>query len=865
MKLKNYLLALLFAFVFGMEAKQISTEEATNTAAYYLRTNGAFMAKDPKITPAIVYSAAAEGGSGIQYYHVFSFAGLKGFLIISADDIALPLLGYSSESDFNPTNIPWSVAKWLSGYKAEIQNAIANNFQATDAVKLEWKNVRENITNVVKNRAAVGALLQTKWNQSPNYNAQCPYDNTNSQRTVVGCVATAMAQILKYHNYPKQGTGFHSFNHNTYGTLSSNFGNTSYDWTNMPNSISSSNAAVATLGYHCGVSVDMNYGVGSKGGSGAYVIKTQSPVTHCAEYALTTYFGYKSTLSGIERANYSTSSWKSTLKSELNASRPILYAGFGSGGGHCFVCDGYDNSDYFHFNWGWGGSYDGYFSIDALDPAGVGTGGGSGGFNSGHQAVIGIEPPSGGSSPAKSDLVLYTDLSLSASSIAFNGAISGTMNVYNKGTSNFTGDFGLAVFDDNYVFVDFIETKTSMKLTAGNVYTNPLTFSTTGKVAFLPGKYYTALYYKSSGAEWSAVGDYNGHVNWETFTVTLANTIEMYSAFAIGGGGTTITQGKSMSVNVDIANYGSAFSGSLDVSLYDLEGKFVETIETKTGMTMGNNTHYTGGVTFSSSNVTSAPGTYILAILFKPTSGSWSIVGSTSYQNPIKVAIQLPSIAPDIYENNDNASIAYALTPNFSSSLADVRTTGSNCHVGSDYDFYKITLPTGYNYTITPRLHDELNATDGNTYTLDALFSYTIDGTNYSDVFDAVTPSGVVLNNGGTIILKVSPFFTGKTGTYLLQVKIQRQAISNSVSSNTNASIHVYPVPASSELSISVANEKIKEITILDVNGKQVLKNSFLAHSENIKMNVSDLKPGIYFTEIATENHIYQKQICIVR
>jgi hypothetical protein len=182
-----------------------------------------------------------------------------------------------------------------------------------------------------------------------------------------------MAQIMKFWNYPATGSGFYSYNHPTYGTLSANFGNTTYQWNSMPNSVGAWNEAVATLMYQVGVSVDMNY---SPSSSGAYVISAASPVTACSEYALKTYFGYRNTLQGIQRINYDETQWVSLLKNELNAGRPVLYAGFGSGGG-------------------------------------------SGGYNSGHQAVIGIEPP--GENQAF-NMALYDYVTPSATTIAYGQA-----------------------------------------------------------------------------------------------------------------------------------------------------------------------------------------------------------------------------------------------------------------------------------------------------------------------------------------------------------------------------------------------------------------------------------------------------------
>ncbi|MBK7113736.1 MAG: C10 family peptidase [Flavobacteriales bacterium] len=167
--------------------------------------------------------------------------------------------------------------------------------------------------------------MQTTWNQAPHYNAQCPGGS------VTGCVATAMAQIMKFWNHPATGSGFHQFNHPQYGTLAANFGGTTYAWGSMPNNVSSANSAVATLMYHCGGGVDMQY---SPEVSGAWVIQSHSPSTdHNAEYALRTYFGYRSTLSGVARENYAQAQWIDLLRTELDAGRPILYDGFGDGGG----------------------------------------------------------------------------------------------------------------------------------------------------------------------------------------------------------------------------------------------------------------------------------------------------------------------------------------------------------------------------------------------------------------------------------------------------------------------------------------------------------------------------------------------------
>ena len=333
-------------------------------------------------------------------FYVFN-VGTIGYVIVSGDDTVMPILGYSDQGNFISENMPSNIKKWLENYKNEIIFIIGNDIKATEEINKEWSlqqaNNKSNNTTLSVN--AVNPLIQTHWDQSPYVNDLCPFDNTYSQRTVTGCPATAMAQIMKYWNYPSNGTGFHSYNHPTYGTLSANFANTTYQWSSMPNTVSSSNNAVATLMYHCGVAVEMNYGVAATGGSGSYVIIAAAPsVQQTCENAFKTYFGYNaSTLQGLKRSNYTDSNWINLLKNELDLGRPVQYAGFGSGGGHTWVCDGYDNNNYLHMNWGWGGNSDAYFQINALNPGALGTGGGSGGFNSNQQALIGIQPPSSSS------------------------------------------------------------------------------------------------------------------------------------------------------------------------------------------------------------------------------------------------------------------------------------------------------------------------------------------------------------------------------------------------------------------------------------------------------------------------------------
>ena len=414
--------------------KQIDENTAKTIGQNFLTRNSGSMTLHGTPTLDLAYqaisSASLSPAGPITCFYIFACNSGQGFVIVSGDDKSAPVLGYSTDRTFNAQKIPPHVASWLEWYKKEITYAVENDVEVNDQVKASWSDLlADTPIEPFHNTRVVTPLLQTQWDQSPNYNALCPYDNQYQEYTVTGCVATAMAQVMKYWNAPATGAGFHSYNSNNYGTLSADFGSTTYAWGSMPASLSGPNTAVATLMYHCGVSVDMSYGVGQTGGSTAYVVASQSPGQNCAEYAFKTYFGYKQTEIGQMRDDYSLDAWIVKLKTELDASRPVLYAGIGDGGGHCFVCDGYDASNYFHFNWGWSGQYDGYFQIDALNPTGVGTGGGTGGFNSYQQAIFGLEPEAGGGGGGGGggttyDMRLYTQLGASATSILYGGSFS---------------------------------------------------------------------------------------------------------------------------------------------------------------------------------------------------------------------------------------------------------------------------------------------------------------------------------------------------------------------------------------------------------------------------------------------------------
>ena len=823
-----------------------------------------FLDKDVPNSPAggfemlqLVYSGGSSqtsNGSDSEFY-IFN-AGSSCFVIVSGNDDVLPILGYSTSSAFDPQNIPHNFAKWLENYKAQVRYATENQISATQEINRQWQAL-EHSESIEQNRSSesVNPLLQTTWNQAPYYNAMCPGGS------VTGCVATAMAQVMKYWDYPATGSGFHSYNNANYGTLSANFGSTNYDWTSMPNNVSSPNAAVATLMYQVGVSVDMQY---SPQESNAYLISSGSPVTNCAEYALKTYFGYSPNLQGVQRSAYTDSQWINLVETELNAQRPVLYAGFGTGGGHCFVADGYDNNNFIHMNWGWGGQDNGYFQVDALNPGSLGIGGGDGGFNNGQQAIIGIQPPAGNQTY---NLSLYDYINLSASTIYYGQAFTVTTNIANYGTNTFSGDYAAAVFDASYNFIDFIQTLSgSGDLPSNSAYTNDLQFSTTGLFSMLPGTYYVGIFYRPTGGNWVQVGDNGSYTNLVQISVINPNNIEMNSNMTVSTGN-TITQGQAVSVNLNVQNVGtSTFTGMYDLSLYNLDGSFVETIQQmneNNGLPSGY-TYNPPYLTFSTSSITAAPGTYLLALEYNPNNSGWQLVGSTYYQNPIQVTVVAATISPDMYEVNNTVGQSYNLPVNFSGNTAHPQTTGSNIHNTSDNDFYKINLPAGYSYSISQRLDDSYNSGNGNTYTADVLFSYSLDGTTWSQTYDDVMPGTLTIPNGGTVYYHVAPYFEGETGTYLLEMNITRSASSGLADINGENLVRVYPNPASSFVNVdySELTQNVRSIEITATDGREI--SSILPNGQGtVQIPVEKFANGLYFLRFHTTDGIFTKKLLI--
>lgn len=381
---------LLLLTSLSLLAGPVSESEARQKARAFLQEHGK---KADALSQNVKSNSRRAAGSSAASYYVFNLGEADGFVIVSGDDRTTAILGYADSGSIDIDDMPDGLRYLLEGY--EEQMAMLDDADVAKPV------------NRTANRSAridIAPLITTQWNQGAPYNTLCP--TIDGERTVTGCVATTMAQILYYH-YARNGFAASSTALPEYTAKTKDkdkksisldvagLAATTFDWANMTTTYTTGSTgeaadAVAQLMLYCGTALQMQYGLSANGGSSAY--------SEAIPFALKTYFGYDGGIQHCYRKNYSYSAWVDMIHNELAASRPVALGGQSCGGGHSFICDGYNfesEADYFHINWGWGGSDDGYFLLSVLNPEDQGIGGSStlDGFSYSQDAVIGIQKP----------------------------------------------------------------------------------------------------------------------------------------------------------------------------------------------------------------------------------------------------------------------------------------------------------------------------------------------------------------------------------------------------------------------------------------------------------------------------------------
>ncbi|MGM0624653.1 MAG: C10 family peptidase, partial [Bacteroidota bacterium] len=346
-------------------SQTVTTEEAAEYAANVLYYHYGIAERE---NPQLIHTYREE-----QNPVYYTFTTDDAFVIISAEKSYLPVLAHSSEGGLpsDPDRLPPAFVEWMNSLAEDI-TAVRNGQLSIDEEKLQTWDIVETRQPGPQQTRGVSPLLSTTWNQGCGYNGMCPVDASGPCNHVyTGCVATTQAQVMKYHAHPASGIGNECYTHSDYGELCADYAAANYDWAAMPNN--SGSAEVEELMYHCGVSVSMNY---SPSGSGSYLSRVDN--------ALRDHFDYTTNLDEVSRYHFDPADWDDLMRKECDAGRVMAYKGTGSGG-HAFVLDGYNDFGEFHFNWGWGGTADGYYVMGNLNPSGHD-------YSGSNAAIIGVEP-----------------------------------------------------------------------------------------------------------------------------------------------------------------------------------------------------------------------------------------------------------------------------------------------------------------------------------------------------------------------------------------------------------------------------------------------------------------------------------------
>ncbi len=649
--MNRLVLVILLLFVFcshSLWAKKIDPEKAKDVVTNFVQSKEQLRsATDASVK--LVYTACehssslkSSGAQDVVYYYIFNVGDNNGFVIVSGDDIATPILGYSNSGSYDSNNLPPNFKYWMDYLKSGIGYAINENLVADAKTKAEWSTYFTNNTSILRSSQAVSPLIETAWDQDSPYNDLCP--SVGAQKTVTGCVATAMAQVMKYYNYPVAGTGSKGYTTNTRGIVISpvNFA-AGYDWNSMTNTYSASSTttaktAVATLMYHCGVSVDMDYDISSAGGSGA---SDMAPGK-----ALITYFGYDQSIQFKQRIFYTDNEWHNILKQEINARRPVLYSGINPTSGHSFICDGYDDLGKFHFNWGWGGYLDGYFVSNALNPGTGGAGSGAGTYNEGQTITINIKPNAGGAKTHEMKVMAGTSVSSLAPTVYKGEYFTASATFQNAGITDFTGKYGFVLVDndDNIVEPLGIYNSEDWPLNAGYFYVDPFPIACKTSSTMAPGNYKIRAAVLPSGGNWTAIKGQIGYIdilNLEVKDKVITHAIVLQSTTNLTSSVTEIFNNEDFIVSARFWNIGSnEFVGKYGIVLVDDNDNILETIGiyNSSDMTLPGGYSYNNPFSINckiSSSI--VPGTYKIRAAALPSGGEWCIIKQQIKQGQIDI------------------------------------------------------------------------------------------------------------------------------------------------------------------------------------------------------------------------------------
>ncbi len=802
-----------------------------------------------KIEPIPAYIAKSEQTDIPAYYVFNNSTQAGGYTILSASQQTEPVLGYTTSGTFDYETLPPAMKWWLSEYQKQIE--YAESMPTTD--------IRLYPAAVPDHRKAIQPLIKSKWNQSAPYNQDCPV--LHGKQAPTGCVATAMAQIMRYYQWPQHGYGSNSYDFEyTYTEDKQEFTDTDsqqmdfsevyFDWTQMTLTYTSESTqpqkdAVATLMHACGVSVDMGYG---QNASGAQSRKLPP--------AYINYFNYDKSAFYHERKYFTTAEWEDLIYNEIASGRPVQYSGSNEKSGHSFVCDGYQADGFYHINWGWGGTSDGYFKLSALNPESQGIGGSKSGYNAGQGAVVNIKLPEESSTYTYS-VVSSAGLSAPEQTVGRNATI---LIFPNSEAQKVSG----TVFYNNspvviptvYYGVKIKKRETSETSYHASFYSNDLPVNRGyASISFSASIIKSAGIYEISpafsldkGITWHDIRIPKTEPQYIILDVTDSDVTVITPTTAANLSATIsdlpseMVQNGIYNINASVSNTGEYFYNDIYCAFLKLgsdgSSAVIEKIagaamtELETGATANINL----SVNTSELNVGSD---YYFALLSKSSPGQYTVIS------------QIHSVAIT-QQGSLNVTFAIANQINGKVPMNNIRITGKAEAINGDFNnkiqFYIFENfdDDGDGYVNCVDIADTgiLNITSGNTVSLNAKGVIT-DGRVGAQYF---------------IKARANDEYIGKTILFILDDEESGIA---TVIDTSAGKLQVTPNPVSNVAQVS-APSPIESIAIYSLQGALIFNQKFNNNENIVNINISDLANGHYLLQAITRQgttatHIIKK------
>ena len=424
--MKKILVLVILAGICFAWSATVSLEDAQQVAGNILNERGDLS--------NLQWTGTYVIGEETPDFYIFNHDN-SGYVIVSADDRAIPVLAYSFEGEYDPANLPVQMSDWFFEWQWQMEQIRSNDLAADDNIINEWQRLLTNEFTPLRDLRNVSPLLTCNWDQGYPWSQYCPYGpGQNNPFVYSGCVAVSMAQVMYFWGHPSVGVGSHTYTHEQYGTISCDFSETEFNYDSMNNY--SATSETKELQWACGVAVEMNYGSGASGAQVGYG-------NYSARNALVNNFAYHPSAIFRTKGSSSASTYEGYIRTDLDAGFPLIYSGIGDEGGHAFNLDGYQGTRYFHFNFGWSGSGNGYFYLSNINPGGSP-------FNESQGGVFSMFPDEEITAPYNVTAVVsnQNDVIISWDHSELNRSLIG-FNVYNNGLLEDTTDPDEASFTFN--------------------------------------------------------------------------------------------------------------------------------------------------------------------------------------------------------------------------------------------------------------------------------------------------------------------------------------------------------------------------------------------------------------------------------